>query len=141
MSCGCVVLNTAIPISWESIVCLLAGSMGVLLILLPSYLVVRWRNLPFLQNLFLFGILCDLPNLLPLLPQYHSGVISDGFNVLIFLIKMDLATFYPLSTFYLLSVGSTVITLFGFYFLGKFFLELITIPWKRIESVIHPEFV
>jgi len=136
---GCIEIGS-LTVSWSSVLFLFSGSFAVIVFVILTQLFIRIRmskNLPGLEKYLLFGLLSDLPNLLPIFPI--EGSTSDGFRIWILL--HDLIHLpAPTYQFSLIFVGiASFFVFYSSYYLGSSIHLIFTTPsillHKRVNSI------
>ncbi|UCG01482.1 MAG: hypothetical protein JSW11_17925 [Candidatus Heimdallarchaeota archaeon] len=122
--CACLTTNE-FPHCWQSIIAMFAGSTSVItLAILGSLFWMKSGSLNDTGKYYLtFGVLADLPNLLPILPSTLRFV-NDGFAINSYLCQMGYSFSLSNKISYLFSVISILMVLTSFFFLGMFLYRL-----------------
>ncbi|MFX1505079.1 MAG: hypothetical protein ACFFDC_03095 [Promethearchaeota archaeon] len=124
--CACLTTNE-FPYCWQSIIAMLAGSVSVLIFTIFSCFTLFKMKSRTSYNIgkyyFIFGLLADLPNLLPILPS-SLGFITDGFAIISCLCQMGYSFFISEKISYIFSIISILMVLASFFFLGSFLYPL-----------------
>ena len=134
---GCIEIES-LTVSWSSILFLFSGSFAVIIFIVFSQLFLKVRmnkNLPGLEKYLLFGLLSDLPNLLPIYPI--EGSVSDGFRIWILL--RDLIHLpAPTYQFSLIFVGiASFLVFYSSYYLGSTIHFIFTAPTKILHKRVN----
>jgi hypothetical protein len=82
---------------------------------------------------FIFGLLADLPNLLPILPS-SLGFITDGFASNTCLYQMGYSILISDKMSSVFSLISSIMVLASFFFLGSFLYRLGEIVVRKFEK-------
>jgi len=136
---GCIEIGS-LTVSWSSVLFLFSGSFAVIIFIVFYQLFIKVRmnkNLPGLEKYLLFGLLSDLPNLLPIFPM--NGTTSDGFRIWILL--HDLIHLpAPTYQFSLIFVGiASFLVFYSSYYLGSSIHSIFSVPsilhHRRVHSI------
>lgn len=120
----CAYLTTnEFPHRWQSIIVMLAGSTSVIILAILGKLSLSRMKSRSLNNTgicyLIFGLLADLPNLLPILPS-SLGFVNDGFAIFSYLYQMGYSFSLSNKLSYFFSIISILMVLTSFFFLGLF---------------------
>ncbi len=134
--CACLITNE-FPYCWQSIIVMLAGSVSVMIFtILCNFSLLRMKS-EISYNIgryyFIFGLLADLPNLLPIHPS-SLGFITDGFAISTCLCQMGYSPFLSNELSYIFSLISILMILASFFFLGYFFYRLGELIMNKFEK-------
>ena len=134
---GCIEIGS-LTVSWSSVFFLFSGSFTVIIFVIFIHLFIRIgmnKNLPGLEKYLLFGLLSDLPNLLPIYPI--EGSVSDGFRIWILL--RDLIHLpAPTYQFSLIFVGiASFLVFYSSYYLGSTIHFIFTAPTKILHKRVN----
>lgn len=120
--CACVV-DKEFPLCWQTIISMFAGSFSVVIfVILCNFTLFRIRSgimLDIGKYYLIFGLLSDLPNLLPILPS-SLGFVTDGFAINTCLYQMGYPIFFSTNISNVFSFISIFLVLASFFFLGQF---------------------
>ena len=136
---GCIEIGS-LTVSWSSILFLFSGSFAVILFVIFIQLFIKIgmnKNLPGLEKYLLFGLLSDLPNILPIFPI--EGSTSDGFRIWIQLHEL-IHLPAPTYQFSLIFVGiASFLVFYSSYYLGSSIHVIFATPsellHKRVNSI------
>ncbi|MFW9905416.1 MAG: hypothetical protein ACFFFH_13830 [Candidatus Thorarchaeota archaeon] len=134
--CACLTTNE-FPHCWQTIIVMLAGSFSVLSFsLFCCFALFKVRSGDFYvigKYYFIFGLLADLPNLLPILPS-SLGFTTDGFAINTCLYQMGYSLLISDMMSHVFSLISIIMVLASFFFLGSFFYRLGEIVVRKFEK-------
>jgi len=126
--CGSVEIES-LTVSWSSVLFLFSGSFAVIIFVIFTQLFIKVgmnKSLPGLGKYLLFGLLSDLPNLLPLFPT--EGATSDGLRIWLLLHEL-IRLPAPTYQFSLIFVGiASVLVFYSSYYLGSSIHSIFTAP-------------
>ena len=124
--CACEVTNE-FPQCWQTIIIMLAGSLSVITaVIVVSIVFFRISSGIFFdigKYYLTFGLLADLPNLLPILPS-SLGSVTDGYAISTCLYQMGYSFFISNILSQVFSLISIFMVLSSFFFLGLFLCSL-----------------
>ncbi|MFX1283692.1 MAG: hypothetical protein ACFFB5_08555 [Promethearchaeota archaeon] len=134
--CACLTTNE-FPYCWQSIIVMLAGSVSVIIFAILCIFSLFRMGSDISYNIgkyyFFFGILADLPNLLPIHPS-SLGFITDGFAISTCLCQMGCFPFLSDELSYIFSLISILLVLASFFLLGTFFYRLGELIMNKFEK-------
>ncbi|MFX0124014.1 MAG: hypothetical protein ACFFAE_10270 [Candidatus Hodarchaeota archaeon] len=134
--CACITTNE-FPHCWQSIFAMFAGSTSVIILaILGNLSLFRMKSWSFNDTgmyYLTFGLLADLPNLLPILPS-SLGFVNDGFAINSYLYQMGYSFSPSNNLSFLFSIISILMVLTSFFFLGLFLSHLGELLVSKIEK-------
>ena len=111
-----------LPVCWESVVTMLFGTLGVICVISGCLSYFKNNNTSrhylVLRNFLIFGLLNDIPNLFPINPSMINAV-SDGYSILIILLRMGFQTYPSPSISVLFYCLTSIIVFTSFFYLGS----------------------
>ena len=120
--CTCVI-DKEFPLCWQTIISMFAGSFSVMIFVIMGCITLfRIRSgimFDIGKHYLIFGLLSDLPNLLPIFPS-SLGFVTDGFAINSCLNQMGYPFFFSSNISNVFSFISILLVLASFFFLGLF---------------------
>lgn len=125
--CACIITDE-FPLCWQTIIAMLAGTFSVIIfVILCIFTLFRMKSRISIYDTgkyyLIFGLLADLPNLLPILPT-TSGFITDGFAISTCLYQMGYSLLLSNMLSSIFSLFSILMVLTSFFFLGSFLYSI-----------------
>ena len=111
----------SLPVSWESLVIMLSGTLGVIFVSLGCFRSLKKQasnQCLVIQNFIIFGLLHDIPNLFPITPSLINAI-TDGYSISILLLRMGVPVYPSLPICTLFCNLTSIFVFASFFYLGS----------------------